>query len=99
MRNRSEYTKSCLKQIHKKQTGDEARRTDMTEQDIETLRARAEAVEQQDETLQVSLGAAQIDVRDLIESREANRLETAKLSSRAQDIEAGFWDLERNLGP
>ncbi|GKF86654.1 hypothetical protein Tco_0254481, partial [Tanacetum coccineum] len=69
LRNRAEYTESCLKQIHKRQTGDEARRTDMTEHDIETLRDRAEATKQQDETLQVSLGATQMDVKDLIESR------------------------------
>ncbi|GKE58530.1 hypothetical protein Tco_1497715 [Tanacetum coccineum] len=36
--------------------------------------------------------------RDLIESREAYRLEMAKLCSGAQDIEASLWDLESNYG-
>ncbi|GKC27257.1 hypothetical protein Tco_1034551 [Tanacetum coccineum] len=60
---------------------------------------RAEAAEQRVKTLQVSLGAARMNVRDLIESREADRFEMAELRSRAHDIEAGFWDLERHLGP
>ncbi|GJV03321.1 reverse transcriptase domain-containing protein [Tanacetum coccineum] len=45
----------------------------MTEHDIENLRARVEAAEQRAETLHVLLGAARTDVRDLIESREADR--------------------------
>ncbi|GKE78392.1 hypothetical protein Tco_1544512, partial [Tanacetum coccineum] len=60
------------------------------EHDIKTLRARVEAVEQRAETLQVSLGAAQTDIRDLIESREADRPEIVELCYRAQDIEASF---------
>nr|GEV25737.1 hypothetical protein [Tanacetum cinerariifolium] len=67
-----------------------ARRTDMTEQDIETLRTRAETAEQQAETLQVALGAARMDVNDLIESCETDMFEMAELRSRAQDIEASF---------
>ncbi|GKA46851.1 hypothetical protein Tco_0739734 [Tanacetum coccineum] len=47
--------------------------------DSEASRARAEAVEHRAETLQVSPGAAQMDVRDLIESREANKFEMAEL--------------------
>ncbi|GKE15534.1 hypothetical protein Tco_1423111 [Tanacetum coccineum] len=73
-------------------------RTQMTEHDIETLRARVEAAEQRAETLQVSLGAARMDVRDLIESREADMPEMAELHSRAQDIEASIWDLKRYIG-
>ncbi|GJR49564.1 hypothetical protein Tco_1400085 [Tanacetum coccineum] len=75
---------------HERHTGDGARRIDMTEQDIETLRARAEAAEQRADTLQVSLGAARIDVEDLIESREADRLEMAELRSRAQEMPKGW---------
>nr|GFA06670.1 hypothetical protein [Tanacetum cinerariifolium] len=51
----------------------------MIEQDIEASRARVEAAEQQAETLHVSLRAAQMDVRDLIESSKADRFEMAKL--------------------
>nr|GFD10774.1 hypothetical protein [Tanacetum cinerariifolium] len=59
----------------------------------------AEAAKQQDEILQVSLGSARINVRDLIESREAYKFEMAELRSQAQDIEASFLDLESHLGP
>ncbi|GJX99797.1 hypothetical protein Tco_0356816 [Tanacetum coccineum] len=52
LRSRAEYVESCLEQSHKRQTGDGARMIDMTEQDIEALRARAEAVEQRAEILQ-----------------------------------------------
>ncbi|GJU75629.1 hypothetical protein Tco_1272699 [Tanacetum coccineum] len=81
LRIRAEYAKSCVERSHKRQTGDGARtqRTDMTKQDIEASRSRAEAAEQRAETLQVSLGAARIDARDLIESREADRFEMAEL--------------------
>ncbi|GJY35508.1 hypothetical protein Tco_0420886 [Tanacetum coccineum] len=68
-------------------------------EDIEASCVRAEAAEQLAETLQVSLGVVRMDVRDLIESREADMLEMAELRSRAQDIEASFWDLERHLDP
>nr|GEW24313.1 hypothetical protein [Tanacetum cinerariifolium] len=51
-------------------------------QDIKASRARAEAAEQRAETLEVSLGSAQMDVRDLIESHEADRFEMAELRSR-----------------
>ncbi|GJV76657.1 hypothetical protein Tco_1508241 [Tanacetum coccineum] len=61
-------------------------------------RLKAEATKQRVKTLQVSLGAPRIDVRDLIKSCEADRFEVAKLRSRAKDIEASFWDLERHLG-
>nr|GEU98885.1 transposon Ty3-G Gag-Pol polyprotein [Tanacetum cinerariifolium] len=86
LRSGAGYAESCFKKIHKRQTRDGACTTDMTEQDIETLRARAETAEQQAETLQVSLGATRMDVRYLIESREADRLEMAELRSRTQDI-------------
>ncbi|GJV32891.1 hypothetical protein Tco_1393291 [Tanacetum coccineum] len=66
----------------------------MTVQDIEASLDRAGAAEQRAETLQVSLGAARIDVRDLIESCEAARFEMSELRSRAKDIVASFWDLE-----
>nr|GEY83868.1 hypothetical protein [Tanacetum cinerariifolium] len=87
--------------ILSQQTRDRARtqRTNMIEKDIEALRYGDEAVEQRDETLQVSLEAARIDVKDLIESREADRLEIAELQSRAQNIQASFWDINRHLGP
>ncbi|GJR64175.1 hypothetical protein Tco_0010240 [Tanacetum coccineum] len=83
---------SRLEQSHDRQTRDGARTqmTDMTEQDSKALHARSEAAEQQAETLQVSLGAARMDVIDLIESCEADRFEMAKLRSRAHDIEASF---------
>nr|GEW34580.1 hypothetical protein [Tanacetum cinerariifolium] len=74
LRSRSEYAKSCLERIHERQTGDGARMTDMTEKDIETLRTRAETAEQRAETLHLSLGAARMDVRYLIESREVDSL-------------------------
>ncbi|GKD07532.1 hypothetical protein Tco_1187217, partial [Tanacetum coccineum] len=75
----SEYAESRLEQSHERQTVDGVRtqRTHMIEQGIATLRARAEAAEQRVETLQVSLGAARMDVKDLIESREADRIEMA----------------------
>ncbi|GJS67235.1 hypothetical protein Tco_0681799, partial [Tanacetum coccineum] len=99
LRSRAEYVEICHEQSHDRHTIEGARtqRTDMTEQDIEVSRARAEAAEQRVETLQVSLGAAWMNVRDLIESREADMFEMAELQSRAHDIEAGFWDLERHL--
>nr|GEV92555.1 hypothetical protein [Tanacetum cinerariifolium] len=62
-------------------------------------RAKDEAAELRAETLQVSLGAARMDVRDLIRSRKADRFEMAELQSQAHDIEASFWDLETHLGP
>ncbi|GJT98624.1 hypothetical protein Tco_1094142 [Tanacetum coccineum] len=62
----------------------------MTEQEVEALHARAEAVEQRAEALQASLGAAQMDIKDLIESSRTDRLEMAELQSRAHDIKASF---------
>ncbi|GJX47433.1 hypothetical protein Tco_0272623 [Tanacetum coccineum] len=62
------YAEQEVRELREFQIRDGARRTDMTEQDIETLRARAEAVEQRAETLHVSIRAARMDVRDLIES-------------------------------
>ncbi|GJZ16029.1 hypothetical protein Tco_0551706 [Tanacetum coccineum] len=62
LHSRVEYAESRHEQSHDRQTGDEARtqRTDIIEQDIESLCARAEAVKQRTEILQVSLGAAWI---------------------------------------
>ncbi|GJZ17205.1 hypothetical protein Tco_0553328 [Tanacetum coccineum] len=48
-------------------------RLGLLEQNDVASRARAEAAEQRAETLQVSLGAARMVVRDLIESCEANK--------------------------
>ncbi|GJX43615.1 hypothetical protein Tco_0260291 [Tanacetum coccineum] len=47
----------------------------MIEPEVEVLRARAEAAEKLAEALHASLGAAQMDIRDLIESRMTDRLE------------------------
>ncbi|GKC21546.1 hypothetical protein Tco_1023696, partial [Tanacetum coccineum] len=57
LRNQADHVESRLEQSHDRQTSDGAhtQRTDMTEQDIEASRARAEAAEQRAETLQVSL--------------------------------------------
>ncbi|GJY31128.1 hypothetical protein Tco_0414623 [Tanacetum coccineum] len=57
-------------------------RTDMTEQDIEASRARAEAIEQRAETLQVSLRVVRMDVRDLIKSCETDRFEMTELRNK-----------------
>ncbi|GKB73481.1 hypothetical protein Tco_0934893 [Tanacetum coccineum] len=83
LHSRAEYIESYLEQSHERQTRDGAHTTDITYQDIKTLRARAEAAEKRVETLQVLLGAAQMDVKYLIESREADKLEMPKLRSRA----------------
>nr|GEY51820.1 hypothetical protein [Tanacetum cinerariifolium] len=74
------------------QTGDRVHlhRAEMTRQDVEALHARAVAAEQRAETLQASLGVAQIDITDLLESCKADRLEMAELRSRALDIKASF---------
>ncbi|GKD14202.1 hypothetical protein Tco_1198609 [Tanacetum coccineum] len=66
---------------HQYRTGDRVRlqRVEMTEQDVEALDAWAEATEQQAEALQISLGATQIDITDLLESRRDDRLEMAEL--------------------
>nr|GEU78713.1 hypothetical protein [Tanacetum cinerariifolium] len=76
---RAEYAEQKVRELrefqsHDRHIGDgvRTRRTNMTEQDIEASRARAEAAEQQAETLHVSLRVARMDVRDLIESREAD---------------------------
>ncbi|GJQ98376.1 putative reverse transcriptase domain-containing protein [Tanacetum coccineum] len=57
LRSRAEYVESHFKQSHNGNIRDRAhtRRTDMTEQDIEASRARAEATEQRAETLQTRL--------------------------------------------
>nr|GEY70428.1 hypothetical protein [Tanacetum cinerariifolium]GEY77134.1 hypothetical protein [Tanacetum cinerariifolium] len=101
LRSRAEYAEARLEHSHERQTGDGVctQRTEMIEQDIEALRARSEATEQRAQTLQVSLGATHMDIRDLTESRRDDRLEMGELRSRAQDIEASFCDLERHLGP
>ncbi|GJW33002.1 hypothetical protein Tco_0053034 [Tanacetum coccineum] len=64
-----------------------------TLQDVESLRARAETIEQRAGTLHVSLGAARMDVRNLIESREADRLKKARgyASSRAHTSTFCGW--------
>ncbi|GJX07841.1 hypothetical protein Tco_0195773 [Tanacetum coccineum] len=51
------------------------------------LRARAGSLEQHDVVTRESLRIAR------------GRIEMAELQSRAHDIEASFWDLERHLGP
>ncbi|GJU83535.1 hypothetical protein Tco_1285900 [Tanacetum coccineum] len=76
---RAEYTENCLEQTHERQIVVEAQRTNMIVHDMKALGARDKAVEQQAKTLQVSQGAAQMGVKDLIESHEAKRLEIAKL--------------------
>ncbi|GJW35674.1 hypothetical protein Tco_0058594 [Tanacetum coccineum] len=85
---------------HVRQTGDEARtqRTDITEQDIEASRAKVEVVEQRVETLQVSLRAARMDVRYLIESREADRFEMAELRSKVAENASNKRKWEGNHG-
>ncbi|GJZ36231.1 hypothetical protein Tco_0582048 [Tanacetum coccineum] len=90
LRSQTECAESRHEQSHDRQTGDGAYRTDITEQDIETLRGRAEAVEQRAETLHVSVEAARMDIKDLIESCEADRFEMVELRSRAHDIDASF---------
>ncbi|GJY78291.1 hypothetical protein Tco_0484092 [Tanacetum coccineum] len=60
----------------------------MTGQDVVALDAWAEAIEQRAEALQISLGATQIDITDLLESRRDDSLEMPDLRSRAHDIEA-----------
>nr|GFA49811.1 hypothetical protein [Tanacetum cinerariifolium] len=92
LRSQAEYAESCLEQSHDRQTRGEActQRTDMTEQDIKASRTRVEAAEQRAETLQVSLGAIRMDVRNLIESCKADRNEMVELQSRAYDIKASF---------
>ncbi|GJS76699.1 hypothetical protein Tco_0726580 [Tanacetum coccineum] len=90
MRSRVEFRETRLEWSHVRQTGDKARLSegaDMAGQDVETLHARAEATEA--ETLQASLasvGAAQMDITDLLESHRSDRLEMAELQSRAHDI-------------
>ncbi|GKD59625.1 hypothetical protein Tco_1297134, partial [Tanacetum coccineum] len=83
------------------ETRDEVRtqRAMMTKQVVEALCARDEAIEKRAEALHISLGAAQMDVTNLMESCRADRLETTELRSRAQDIEASIWEIERHLGP
>ncbi|GKE69665.1 hypothetical protein Tco_1527737, partial [Tanacetum coccineum] len=86
LHSRAEYVESHFEQSHNRHIRDRARirRTDMTEQDIKASRARSEAIEQRVEILKVSLRAARMDVRDLIESREADRIEMVVLRSQAQ---------------
>ncbi|GKC60703.1 hypothetical protein Tco_1088301 [Tanacetum coccineum] len=57
----------------------DSQRAEMTGQDVEALDAWAEAIEQRAEALQISLGATQIDITDLLESRRDDRLEMAEL--------------------
>nr|GEX33578.1 hypothetical protein [Tanacetum cinerariifolium] len=67
-------------------------------QEVEALRAKAEAADQRAKELQASPEAAQMDIIDLIESCRIDRLEMAKLRGRAHDIKASFWEIERHLG-
>ncbi|GJS80658.1 hypothetical protein Tco_0730539 [Tanacetum coccineum] len=71
LRSRVEYVETHLEQSHARHTRYKVRlqRAEMTRQDVKALHARAEAVEQQAKTLQASLGAAQMDSTDLLESR------------------------------
>ncbi|GJR78931.1 hypothetical protein Tco_0149716 [Tanacetum coccineum] len=106
---RGRITQSQLRVVYAEQDVRELREFRVTDRiKILELRSRAEyaesrledkAADQRAETLHVSLGAAWMDVRDLLVSHEADRLEMAKLRSRVHDIEASFWDLERHLGP
>ncbi|GJZ90972.1 hypothetical protein Tco_0662899 [Tanacetum coccineum] len=73
----------------------EQQATDLQEVAIQ----RVEMTEQDVKALQISLGAAQMDITDLLESRRADKLEMAELRSRAEDIEAILWEIERQLGP
>nr|GEZ70610.1 hypothetical protein [Tanacetum cinerariifolium] len=59
LRSLAKYAESRLEQSHDRQTGCRARTqmADMTEHDIKTLHARAEAAEQQAETLQYMITA------------------------------------------
>nr|GEW38161.1 hypothetical protein [Tanacetum cinerariifolium] len=76
-------------------------------QETMTLRARVGLLEQHDvvtrDSLRIARGritrATRMDIKDSIESREADRFEMDELRSRVQDIKASFWDHERHLGP
>ncbi|GJT70325.1 putative ribonuclease H-like domain-containing protein [Tanacetum coccineum] len=72
LRSRAEYAETHLERSH----------------EVEALHARAETAEQRAETLHISLGAAQMDIIDLMESRRTDSLEMPDLRSRAHDIEA-----------
>ncbi|GJX81234.1 reverse transcriptase domain-containing protein [Tanacetum coccineum] len=68
--------------------------------DIETLRASLAFVMQETMTPRARVGS--LEQHDVV-TRESvritiGRLEMAELQSRAQDIEASFWDLKRHLG-
>ncbi|GKC45389.1 hypothetical protein Tco_1063111 [Tanacetum coccineum] len=76
-----------------------------------TLRTRVRSLEQHDvvtrESLRIAKGKftlsqlqaeyAEQEVRELREFWVTNRFEMDELQSRAQDIEASFWDLGRHL--
>nr|GEU34537.1 hypothetical protein [Tanacetum cinerariifolium] len=78
-----------------------------------TLRARVGSLEQHDVVTRESLRIARAritwsqlrveyaeqEVKELREFRVTNRFEMTELRSRAQGIEASFWDHERHLGP
>ncbi|GKA44021.1 hypothetical protein Tco_0736745 [Tanacetum coccineum] len=80
LRSRAEYVDTRLERSHDRQTGDEVRtqRAVIKEQDVKTLHARAEAVEQRAETLHASLRAAYMDITDFIDppQRVASAIET-----------------------
>ncbi|GJW47115.1 hypothetical protein Tco_0078761 [Tanacetum coccineum] len=65
LRSRAEYAETRLERSH----------------EVEALHARAETAEQRAETLHISLGAAQIDIIDLLESRRADSLKMPDLRS------------------
>ncbi|GJW00234.1 hypothetical protein Tco_1555485 [Tanacetum coccineum] len=92
LHSRVEYVETRLERSHVKQTGDRVllQRVVMTRWDVEALHARDEAIEKRAEVLQISLGATQMDITDLLESRRADRLEMAELWSRVQNIEASL---------
>ncbi|GJS87738.1 reverse transcriptase domain-containing protein [Tanacetum coccineum] len=97
---RAVYAEQEVRELQDFRTGDGVRtqRAMMTKQVVEALCARAEAIEQRAEALHISLGAAQIDITNLMESRRADRLEMTELRSRAQNIEASIWEIKRHLG-
>ncbi|GJV33327.1 hypothetical protein Tco_1393727 [Tanacetum coccineum] len=59
----------------------------MTGQDVEALLARAEAKEQKAETLQILLGAAQMNITDLLKSRDHGGI-SSKQKKRRRVIKA-----------
>ncbi|GKA88939.1 hypothetical protein Tco_0810751 [Tanacetum coccineum] len=81
LRSRAEYADTRLERSHDRQTGDEVRtqRAVIKEQDVKTLHARAEAVEQRAEALHASLRAAYMDITDFMDPHRADILEMTEL--------------------